>query len=143
VYSDLNLSLSLSSLFFTFTKRIYNYIPNTNRTSRVYNVATILKLTFMVHITLFPILYLLYFYISTFRSVCAVPSMAVFCSSLISCLPGILLRYFLNYFEMVPVAPIITGTTFCFLHSHALSFYCKVFTFYNLLGFFLVLISVS
>jgi len=26
---------------------------------------------------------LLYFYISTFRSMCAVPSMAVFCSSLI------------------------------------------------------------
>ena len=38
---------------------------------------------------------------------CAVPNMAVFLSSMISCFPGLLLRYFLNDFEMVPVAPII------------------------------------
>ena len=43
---------------------------------------------------------------------CAVPNMAVFCSSLISWLPGMLLTYFLNDFEMVPVARIITGITF-------------------------------
>ena len=57
---------------------------------------------------------LLYFYISTFRSMCAVPNMAVFCSSLTSCFPGLLLTYFLNDFEIVPVAPIITGITFVF-----------------------------
>ena len=57
---------------------------------------------------------LLHFHISTFRSVCAVPNMAVFCSSLISCFPGMLLSYFLNDFEMVQVAPIITGITFVF-----------------------------
>ena len=57
---------------------------------------------------------LLYFYISTFRSVCAVPNMAVFCSSLTSCLPGMFLTYFLNDFEIVPVAPIIAGITFVF-----------------------------
>jgi len=57
---------------------------------------------------------LLYYYISTFRSMCAVPNMAVFCSSLTSCFPGMLLTYFLNDFEIVPVAPIITGITFVF-----------------------------
>ena len=41
------------------------------------------------------VLNLLYFYISTFRSMCAVPNMAVFCSSLTSCFPGMLLTYFL------------------------------------------------
>jgi len=41
----------------------------------------------------------LYFYISTFRSICAVPNMAVFWSSLTSCFPGMLLTYFLNDFE--------------------------------------------
>ena len=54
-------------------------------------------------------------YIRTFRSMCAVPNMAVFfffCSSLISCFPGVLFRYCLSDFEMVPVAPIITGITF-------------------------------
>jgi len=35
--------------------------------------------------------------------------MAVFWSSLTSCFPGTLLTYFLNYFEIVQVAPIITG----------------------------------
>jgi hypothetical protein len=38
-----------------------------------------------------------------------VPNMAVFCSSLTSWFPRILLTYFLNDFEMVPVAPITTG----------------------------------
>ena len=53
---------------------------------------------------------------------CAVPNMAVFCSSLISCFPGTLLRYFLNDFETVPVAHIITGTTFVFtFHIHCTS----------------------
>ena len=35
--------------------------------------------------------------------------MAVFCSSLTSCFPGKLLTYFLNDFEIVPVAPVITS----------------------------------
>ena len=39
---------------------------------------------------------------------CAVPNVAVFCSSFTSCFPGMLLTYFLNAFEIVPVAPIIT-----------------------------------
>ena len=45
---------------------------------------------------------------------CAVPNMAVFCSSVTSCFPSMLLTYFLNDFEIVPVAPIITGITFVF-----------------------------
>jgi hypothetical protein len=49
----------------------------------------------------------MYFYISTFRSMCAVPNMAVFCSSLTSWFPGMVLTYFVNDFEMVPVALII------------------------------------
>ena len=45
---------------------------------------------------------------------CAVPNMAVFCSSLTSCFPGMLLTYFLNDFEIAPVAHIITDITFVF-----------------------------
>ena len=56
----------------------------------------------------------LYFYISTFCSMCAVPSVAVFCNSLISYIPGMLLWYYLSDFEIVPVAPVITGITFAF-----------------------------
>jgi hypothetical protein len=88
---------------------IYTYIPETNYVSSEYSVAAILLFLFMVHTSLAPVLNLLHFYISTFRSMCAVPNMAVFCSSLTSWFPCMLLRYFLNDFEMVPVAPIITG----------------------------------
>jgi hypothetical protein len=49
------------------------------------------------------------FYISTFRSMCAVLNMAVLCSFLNSRFPGMVITYFLNDFEMVSVALIITG----------------------------------
>ena len=87
----------------------YTYIPETNYVPREYSVASILLLLFMVLISLVSVLNLFYFYISTFRSMCAVPNMAVFCSSLTSWFHVMLLAYFLNYFEIVPVAPIITG----------------------------------
>ena len=86
---------------------IFTYIPETNHVPREYSAAAIPSLLFMVPISLVPALALLYFYVSTFRSMCAVPNMAVFSSSLTSCFPGMLLTYFLNDFEMVPVAPII------------------------------------
>ena len=93
---------------------IYTYIPETNYVPREYSVAATLLLLFMVLISLVSVLNLLYFYISTFRSMCAVPNMAVFWSSLTSHFPGMLLTYFLNDLEIVPVAPIITGITFVF-----------------------------
>jgi hypothetical protein len=40
---------------------------------------------------------------------CAVPNIAVFCGSLTSCCPGMLLKYFLKDFEMISGARIITG----------------------------------
>ena len=93
---------------------ICTHIPETNYVPREYSVAAILLLLFMVLISLVSVLNILYFYISTFRSMCAVPNTAVFCSSLTSCFPDMLLTYFPNDFEIVPVAPIITGITFVF-----------------------------
>jgi hypothetical protein len=40
-----------------------------------------------------------------------------FCGSLISCIPNVLLRYFLNDFKIILIAPVITGVTF-FLKFH-------------------------
>ena len=76
---------------------------------------------------------LLYFYISTFRNMCAVPNMAVFCSSLTSCFPGMLLTYFLNDFEIVPFTPVITGINFAFTFhmcciSTVRSLYFRIFS---------------
>ena len=56
-----------------------------------------------------PVKCVLYCHISTYRSMCAVPNMAVFYTSLISCFPHTLFRYCLSDSEMVPVTPIITG----------------------------------
>jgi hypothetical protein len=100
---------------------IYTHIPETNNVPREYSTAAVLLLLFIVPVSLVPALTLLYFYVSTFRSLCAVPNMAVFCSSLTSWFPGILLAYFLNDFEMVPVL------LFLLLLSSSLSPLCRVF----------------
>ena len=68
-------------IIISFMQGMYTYIPETNYVPREYSVAAILLLLFMVLISLVSVLNLLYFYISTFRSMCAVPNMAVFCSS--------------------------------------------------------------
>jgi len=59
---------------------IYNNIPETNCD---HSVAAILLLLFVVIVSLVSVLNLLYFYINTFRSVCAVFKMAGFCSFII------------------------------------------------------------
>ena len=69
----------------------YTHNPETNYVPREHGVAAILLFLIMVLISLLAVLNLLYFYISTFRRMCAVPSMAVFCSSLTSWFPGMLL----------------------------------------------------
>jgi len=78
-------------IIISFMQDIYTYIPETNYALREYSVAAILLLLFMVLISLVPVLNLLYFYTSTFRSMCVVPNKAVFCSSFTSCFPGMLL----------------------------------------------------
>jgi magnesium-transporting ATPase (P-type) len=67
----------------SFMQGIYTYIPETNNVPKEYNVAAILSLLFMVPISLARALALMYFHISTFRSMCAMPNMAVFCSLLL------------------------------------------------------------
>ena len=127
---------------------IYTYIPETNYVPWEYSFAAILLLLFMVLIYLVSVLNILYFYISTFRSTCAVPNMAVFCSSLTSCFPGMLLMYFLNDFEIVPVAPTITGITFVLtFHMRCISvvrsLYFKIFSASFLITFLSPEISTS
>ena len=52
---------------------IYNYTPETNHVSTVYSVAAVLYLQSVI----WPVNYVLYCYISTSRSLCAVHNMAV------------------------------------------------------------------
>jgi len=46
---------------------------------------------------------------STFRIMCDVPSIAVFCSESVECFPGAAAKFFLKLLVTIPVAPIITG----------------------------------
>jgi len=127
------LLLLLLYIIVSFMQGSHTHIPETNHVPRGYTVAAILSLLFMVPLCLVPALVLLFFYVSTFRSMCAVPNMAVFCSSLTSWFPGMSLKYFLNDLEMVPVAPIITGITLVFtFHMRCISIvrslYFKIFS---------------
>jgi len=91
----------------------YTYIPETNYVPREHSVATILLLLFIVLISLVSVLHLMYFYISTFRSMCAVSNMAVFCSFLTSCL--LLLLLLLLLLHPIILLSLITQKvlTFC------------------------------
>ena len=57
--------------------------------------------------------------------------MAVFCGSLISFFPAMLLRYLLSDFEMVPVAPIITCITFASSSSSSSYYYYYYYYHYH------------
>ena len=133
-------TLSSSSSSSSPSCRVFIFIFLRQTVPREYSVAAILLLLFMVLISLVPVLNLLYFYISTFQSMCVVPNMAVLYSSLTSCFPGMLLTYFLNDFEIVPLAPIVTGITFVFtFHMHCISIvrslYFRIFSAYFLITF--------
>jgi len=65
-------------IIINFMQGIYTYIPETNYVPREYSIAAILLLQLMVLISLVSVLNLLYFYISTFRSMCAVPKYGCF-----------------------------------------------------------------
>jgi len=114
----------------SFTQGSHTHIPETNHFHRGYIVAAILSLLFMVLLCLVPALVLLFFYVSTFRSMCAVPSMAVFCSSLTSWFPGMSLTHFLNDLEMVPVFSNYYRYNPCFYIPHALYFYYYYYYYY-------------
>jgi len=105
----------------TLMKGIYNYVPQTHHVSTVRTAAAILQLQFMLHVMLFLMLNVLHFYISTFRSVCAVSNMADFCSPIISCSTGMLLRYFLNDFEIVPFHSFVTSILVFTFHMRCIS----------------------
>jgi cellulose synthase/poly-beta-1,6-N-acetylglucosamine synthase-like glycosyltransferase len=89
----------------TFMQTINNYIP----------VCSL----FIVCVTpnvISPMEYILYFYISTFRSLCAVHNMTGLCNCSISCFRGMLLRYFVSDFEIVQVSPVMSGINFAFIY---------------------------
>ena len=64
-------------IIISFIQGIYTHIPETNYVPREYGVAAILLFLSMVLISLVSVLNLSYFYISTFRSMFAVPNIII------------------------------------------------------------------
>jgi len=67
---------------------------------------------------------------STFRIMCDVTSIAVFCSETIECFPGTASKFFLKLLVTILVAPIITGTIVHFrFHIRFISIHKFLFRF--------------
>ena len=68
-----------------------------------------------------PLLRLQASHCSTFRIMCDVPSIALFCSESIECFPGTGSKFFLKLNITIPVAPIISGIIVHFrFHIHCI-----------------------
>jgi hypothetical protein len=72
---------------------MYSYMLETPHVSRVF--------CGKLHVMLFPVINVMHLYDNTLPGTCAVLSIAVFCSPIISCLTGMLFRCFVNDFEVV------------------------------------------
>ena len=84
---------------------IYTYILETNYVPREYSVATVVTIhgAYIVSFSLESVVPLPF----TFRSMCAVPNMAVFWSSLTSCFPGMLLTFIIIIITIINTPQII------------------------------------
>ena len=129
--------INIIIIIISFIQGIYTYIPETNYVRMEYSVTAILLLLFIVFISLISVLNLLYFYVSTFRSVCAVPNMAVSWSYLTSCFPGKFAHVFSKWLWNSPSRPYyywyhrrfyIPRYYYHHHHHHHLSRSCAVYT---------------
>jgi hypothetical protein len=77
--STLHYVIITITLVITFMQGIYNSIPKTNHVSSVYSVVAVMYLRYVLQIMLFRMSNVLYYYISTFRSMCAVPPTRLSC----------------------------------------------------------------
>jgi Na+/H+-dicarboxylate symporter len=64
VFSEFIIIIIIPVIIITFMLSIYNYIPETNHVSRVYSVAAVLYLQFVLNVILFRMLNVLHIYIS-------------------------------------------------------------------------------
>ena len=120
---------------------IYNYILETSHVFTVNSIAALLYLQPVLHVMLFRPWNMFCTFTLVLSMLCVqCPIRLFFCISLISLFPGMLPRYCLSDFEMVPVAPIITDITFAFtFHVRWIcitrSSYFKIFSSSSLISF--------
>ena len=97
-------------LVITSVHGIYNYVPDTNRFSRLYSVAAVLYLQCVLHVMLFRPWNMFCTFTLALPAVCMhCPMWLFFCSSLISCFPMLCLGIFLvtlKWFQSPPLLPV-------------------------------------
>ena len=115
-----------------------SYIPETSHVCRVCTVAAVLYVQSVLHVMLFRPWNKFCTFTSALPAVCVRwPIWLVFCSFLISCFPGMMLRCFMNDFEMVPLVSVITVIFYVFtLHMCCTSIVRSLY-FRNFAGSFL------
>ena len=97
---------------------IYNYIPETNHVSRVCVFAVVLYLQFVLHVILLLPLNIFCTCTLSLSVIYVQCPIWLFFMSLISCFPGVLLRYCMSDFELVPVAPTFTGLYYYYYYYY-------------------------
>jgi hypothetical protein len=113
-FSVMMMIIIIIILVITSMHGIYNYVPETNRISRVCSVAAVLYLQFALHVMIFRPWNVFCTFTSALPVVSVQCTIRLFLYFLISCSPVMLHRYCMSDFEMIPVATIITGITFVF-----------------------------
>jgi len=88
---------------------IYNYVPEINYVSMVYSAAAVLCLQFVLHAMIFRMFSMFCTFALVLSRMHVQCRMRLLFAVPFSCFPCMLLTYCPNDFEMVPLAPIITG----------------------------------
>ena len=115
---------AFSSLFvITFMQGIYSYMSETEYIFGLYNFTAVHWLHLVLHVIIFVMIKLFVLLYSTSRYTPAVPTMTIFCTSLMS-FPSILLRLFVNlmWFKL----PLSLLVPLCFYIPYTLYLYCII-----------------
>ena len=119
----LSVCIIIIILVITSMQSMYNYTPKTNRVTTVYSVAAVLYLQSVLRVLLFCMLNMFCtFYISTSRSLCAVPSMACFLQFLIFLLSQHAAQLLFEWFWDGSSRPYYYWYHFCFSTSTCAEF---------------------
>ena len=113
-----------------FMRSIYSYIPETNHVYRLYMVAAVLYLLSVLHVMLFRPWNMFCTFTLALPPVSVLcPIWLLFCSSLISCFPGMLLRYCLSALKWFQ-SPLLLLVSFLLSHSTCADFLLWVLYFF-------------
>jgi hypothetical protein len=121
-------------LVITFVQGIYNYVNKTTPVSRAHSVAAVLYLQSVLHVMLFRRRNMFCTFTSTLSPVCKQLPICFFCSSLILCFPGMLLRVLwviMKWFQSPPLLQVSLFLSHSTCAQFLLCLYIFMYYYYN------------